>query len=31
MNTRLRDMDLSKQAPHGPRDRIGGFANACRA
>jgi hypothetical protein len=23
--------DLSKQAPHSPRDRIGGFAIACRA
>ncbi len=31
MNTPIVDMDLSKQAPHSPRDRIGGFAIACRA
>jgi hypothetical protein len=31
MNTLIIDMDLSKQAPHSPRERIGGFAIACRA
>ena len=31
MNTRIIDMDLSKQAPHSPRERIDGFAIACRA
>ncbi len=31
MNTTIIDMDLSKQAPHSPRERIGGFAIACRA
>ena len=31
MKTPIVDMDLSKQAPHSPRERIGGFAIACRA
>jgi hypothetical protein len=31
MNTPIIDRDLTKQAPHSPRDRIGGFAIACRA
>jgi hypothetical protein len=31
MNTLIIDRDLSKQAPHSPRERIGGFAIACRA
>jgi len=31
MNTLIIDRDLSKQAPHSPRERIGGFAVACRA
>ena len=31
MNTPIVDRDLSKQAPHSPRERIGGFAIACRA
>jgi len=31
MNSPIVEMDLSKQAPHSPRDRIGGFAIACRA
>ena len=31
MNTPIIDMDLSEQAPHSPRERIGGFAIACRA
>jgi hypothetical protein len=31
MNTPIVDLDLSKQPPHSPRDRIGGFALACRA
>ena len=31
MNTPIIDRDLSKQAPHSPRERIGGFAIACRA
>jgi hypothetical protein len=31
MNSRIVEMDLSKQAPHSPRERIGGFAIACRA
>jgi hypothetical protein len=31
MNTPIIDRDLSKQAPHSPSDRIGGFAIACRA
>jgi hypothetical protein len=31
MNTPIVEMDLSKQSPHSPRDRIGGFAIACRA
>jgi hypothetical protein len=31
MNTPIIDRDLRKQAPHSPRERIGGFAIACRA
>jgi hypothetical protein len=31
MNTLIIDRDLAKQAPHSPRERIGGFAIACRA
>jgi hypothetical protein len=31
MNTPIIDRDLNKQAPHSPRERIGGFAIACRA
>jgi hypothetical protein len=31
MNTPIIDRDLSKQAPHSPRERIAGFAIACRA
>ena len=31
MNTPIIDLDLSKQAPHSPRERIGGFAIASRA
>jgi hypothetical protein len=31
MNTPIVEMDLSKQPPHSPRERIGGFAIACRA
>ena len=31
MNIPIIEMDLSKQAPHSPRERIGGFAIACRA
>src|ERR1035441_10327261 len=31
MNTLIIDLDLSEQAPHSPRERIGGFAIACRA
>jgi hypothetical protein len=31
MNTPIIDRDLSEQAPHSPRQRIGGFAIACRA
>ncbi len=31
MNTSIINLDLSKQAPHSPRDRIGGFAIASRA
>ena len=31
MNTLIIDRDLTKQAPHNPRERIGGFAIACRA
>lgn len=31
MNTPIIDLDLSKQAPHSPRERLGGFAIACRA
>jgi hypothetical protein len=31
MNTTIIDRDLSTQAPHSPRERIGGFAVACRA
>jgi hypothetical protein len=31
MNTRIIDLDLRLQAPHSPRDRLGGFALACRA
>ena len=31
MNTLIIDRDLSEQAPHSPRERIGGFAIACRA
>jgi hypothetical protein len=31
MKTLIVDLDLSKQPPHSPRARIGGFALACRA
>ena len=31
MNSPIIDQDLSKHAPHSPRERIGGFAIACRA
>jgi hypothetical protein len=31
MNTPIIDRDLTKQAPHSPRDRIAGFAIASRA
>ena len=31
MNTPIIDRDLSKQAPHSPRERTAGFAIACRA
>ena len=31
MNTTSLDRDLTKQAPHSPRDRIGDFVIACRA
>jgi hypothetical protein len=31
MNTSIINLNLSKQAPHSPRERIGGFAIACRA
>jgi hypothetical protein len=31
MNTPIINLDLSKQAPHSPRERIGGFALAARA
>lgn len=31
MNIPIIEMDLGKQAPHSPRERIGGFAIACRA
>ena len=31
MNTHIITRDLTKQAPHSPRDRIGGFAIASRA
>ena len=31
MNTPIITRDLTKQAPHSPRDRIGGFAIASRA
>ena len=31
MNTSIIDRDLTKQAPHSPRDRTGGFAIADRA
>jgi hypothetical protein len=31
MNTPIIDRDLTQQAPHSPRERIGGFAIACRA
>ena len=37
MNTKIEDLDLTKQAPHSPRDRFGGFAiigrtvDKCRA
>jgi len=31
MNTPIIDRNLNNQAPHSPRDRIGGFAIACRA
>jgi hypothetical protein len=31
MSTLIINRDLSKQAPHSPRERIGGFAIACRA
>jgi hypothetical protein len=31
MNTPIISLDLSEQAPHSPRERIGGFAIACRA
>jgi hypothetical protein len=30
MNTPIVDRDLTKQAPHSPRERIAGFAIACR-
>jgi hypothetical protein len=30
MNTPIIDRDLTKQAPHSPRERIAGFAIACR-
>lgn len=30
MSTPIIDRDLTKQAPHSPRDRIGGFAIASR-
>jgi hypothetical protein len=31
MNTPIIDRDLGNQAPHSPRERLGGFAIACRA
>lgn len=31
MTTLIVDRDLRRQAPHSPRQRIGGFAVACRA
>ena len=31
MNTPIVNFDLSEQAPHSPRERLGGFAIACRA
>jgi hypothetical protein len=31
MNTPITDRDLTKQAPHSPRERIGGFVIASRA
>jgi hypothetical protein len=31
MNTPIVNLDLSEQAPHSPRERLGGFAIACRA
>jgi len=31
MNTPIMDLDLTKQAPHSPRERIAGFAIASRA
>ena len=31
MNTPITDRDLTKQAPHSPRERLGGFVIACRA
>jgi hypothetical protein len=31
MNAPIMDMDLSEQPPHSPRERLGGFAIACRA
>jgi hypothetical protein len=31
MNTPIVNLNLSEQAPHSPRERIGGFAIACRA
>jgi len=31
MNTPILNLNLSEQAPHSPRERIGGFAIACRA
>jgi hypothetical protein len=31
MNTPIINLDLTKQAPHSPRERLGGFAIACRA
>ena len=31
MNTPIIDRDLTKQAPHSPRERAGGFAIVCRA
>jgi len=31
MSTPIIDLDLSEQPPHSPRERIGGFAIACRA